>query len=109
MWRCPFIYLQMGVGHEKFEAAIAAAKERAGVNLDVQLSADQLKELVGEYKGIYKKALGVDFPASPYEALKGAIMVSDLHASSLPVGVVIRDVPVSLRDTHPHSGYQPTT
>jgi pyruvate, orthophosphate dikinase len=81
----------MGVPHEKFEEAIAAAKEAAGVNLDVQLSADHLKALVGRYKAIYAEHIGAPFPDNAYEALRGAIQAVFKSWSS-PRAVVYRKI-----------------
>ncbi len=62
-----------GVDHDLFEAAIEKAKQKAGVHYDSELSADQLKALVVEYKAIFKNATGEDFPQDPWEQLKGAV------------------------------------
>ncbi len=56
-----------------FEELLEAKRESAGVEFDSDLSADQLKELVSEYKAAIKKRLGVEFPADPYDQLWGAI------------------------------------
>ncbi len=52
----------MGCSHEYFEHVIDAAKKKAGVALDNELSADQLKEVVEQYKEVYKKHVGQMFP-----------------------------------------------
>jgi pyruvate,orthophosphate dikinase len=52
----------MGCDHEHFEHVIDAAKKKAGVKLDNELSADQLKEVVDKYKKVYKKHVGELFP-----------------------------------------------
>lgn len=63
----------MGVDRQKFEKALEELKERKGVHLDTDLSADDLKTLVNEYKIIYKKATGENFPSDAYDHLKKAI------------------------------------
>ncbi|MEW6068129.1 MAG: pyruvate, phosphate dikinase [Nitrospirota bacterium] len=63
----------MGVDRQKFERALEEMKERKGVHLDTELTSDDLKHLVEEYKIIYKKATGEEFPSAPYEQLKKAI------------------------------------
>mgnify|MGYP000908187347 CR=1 FL=1 len=63
----------MGVEHEYFEEAIHAAKVAAGVENDNELSAEQLGEVVKEYKAIYQKHIGAMFPTDPREQLKLAI------------------------------------
>lgn len=52
----------MCCNHEHFEHVIDAAKKKAGVALDNELSADQLKEVVEQYKEVYKKHVGQMFP-----------------------------------------------
>ena len=56
-----------------FEELLDKKKEEAGVKFDSDLSADQLKELVSEFKQAIKDRLGVDFPTDPNEQLWGAI------------------------------------
>ncbi len=64
----------MGVGKSYFEQLIDRMKEERGVKLDIDLTADDLKELAGQFKAIYKKELGEDFPSDPkvqlYEAIR---------------------------------------
>lgn len=60
----------MGVHHEYFEEAIEALKVEKGVTNDVDLSGDDLKELVRRYKAIFKKHAGFEFPSDPFEQLK---------------------------------------
>jgi pyruvate,orthophosphate dikinase len=57
----------------KFEEEIGAMKKARGVKLDTDLNANDMKELVGKFKEIYKHETGEDFPEEPYEQLKGAI------------------------------------
>ncbi|MBW8035992.1 MAG: pyruvate, phosphate dikinase, partial [Planctomycetes bacterium] len=63
----------MGCHHEYFEKAIHAAKLKAGVEVDSDLSADQLKAVVDKYKAIYKKHVGKMFPQDGVAQLKLAI------------------------------------
>ncbi len=63
----------MGVHHEHFEEALEALKQVRGVENDVDLSADDLRELVDQYKAIYRKQTGYMFPSDPYEQLVFAI------------------------------------
>ena len=63
----------MEVGKKYFEALIDEMKEKKGVKLDVELDADDLKELANQFKAEYKNKIGVDFPDDPKEQLMGAI------------------------------------
>ena len=63
----------MEVSKKEFEAKIDALKEKRGVKLDVDLTVDDLKELVADFKATYKAALGKDFPQDAKEQLMGAV------------------------------------
>ena len=63
----------MGIEHEKFEEAIESLKSKKGVELDTELSLEDLKELVDRYKAVYRKSTGFMFPNDPYEQLENAI------------------------------------
>ncbi len=63
----------MGVHHEHFEAAIQLKKAEADVKMDTDLTAQDLKELVANYKKIYKEHTGEDFPSDPMEQLRKSI------------------------------------
>ncbi len=63
----------MGVERQKFEKALEEIKEKKGVRLDTELTVGDLKNLVEEFKIIYKKGTGEDFPTDPVEQLKKAI------------------------------------
>ena len=63
----------MGVKGENFESAISAIKEKNGIKSDLEMTVDNLKELVGEYKKIIRNETGKDFPSDPMEQLWGAI------------------------------------
>ncbi len=59
--------------HDPFEEVMDALKKRRKVKLDLDLTVDDLKELVSKYKDLIKKKLKREFPADPYEQLWGAI------------------------------------
>ncbi|NOX45817.1 MAG: pyruvate, phosphate dikinase [Chlorobi bacterium] len=59
---------------DPFEAILDEVKEAKGVDLDTDLTVDDLKELVTKFKAAVKKQTGHDFPESPWEQLWGAIM-----------------------------------
>src|SRR3954453_12837113 len=62
-----------GVPGEKIEDAIKQRKKAAGVEEDTQLSVDDLKGLVDDFKALYRDATGEDFPQDPQEQLTQAI------------------------------------
>ena len=63
----------MEVGKKYFEELIDKMKEEKGVKLDVELTADDLKELANQFKAEYKAKIGQDFPTDPKEQLIGAV------------------------------------
>jgi len=63
----------MGMDRQKFEKALEVMKEKKGVRLDTELTAEDLKNLVEEYKLIYKRNTGEDFPSDPLEQLNKAV------------------------------------
>jgi pyruvate,orthophosphate dikinase len=63
----------MGVDHHHFEHELSAVKKDRGVELDTDLSTDDLKEVVSRYKAVYEKHVGSPFPSDPYEQLAAAI------------------------------------
>ncbi len=63
----------MEVGKKYFEQLIDDMKAKKGVTYDVELTADDLKELAGQFKAEYKAKIGSDFPSDPKEQLMGAI------------------------------------
>ena len=63
----------MEVGKKYFEALIDEMKEAKGVKLDVELTAEDLKELANQFKAKYKAKIGAEFPSDPKEQLMGAI------------------------------------
>ncbi|MBE6957097.1 MAG: pyruvate, phosphate dikinase [Ruminococcaceae bacterium] len=63
----------MEVGKKYFEELIDKMKEEKGVTLDVDLTAEDLKELANQFKAEYKAKIGADFPSDPKEQLMGAV------------------------------------
>ncbi len=78
-WDCYRRFIQMysdvvmEVGKKYFEQLIDGMKEKKGVTQDVELTADDLKELANQFKAEYKEKIGQDFPNDPKEQLFGAI------------------------------------
>ncbi|MCI5551404.1 MAG: pyruvate, phosphate dikinase, partial [Clostridiales bacterium] len=78
-WDCYRRFIQMysdvvmEVGKKYFEQLIDKMKEERGVTQDVELTADDLKELASQFKAEYKQKIGTDFPTDPKEKLDGAI------------------------------------
>ncbi len=78
-WDCYRRFIQMysdvvmEVGKKYFEQLIDEMKEKKGVTYDVDLTADDLKELASQFKNEYKAKIGSDFPDDPKEQLMGAI------------------------------------
>ena len=63
----------MEVGKKYFEVLIDEMKEKKGVTQDVDLTADDLKELANQFKAEYKSKIGSDFPSDPKEQLMAAV------------------------------------
>ena len=63
----------MGIEKSKFEEILDAAKEAKGVKLDTELDAEDLKNIVANYKVLYKKEMGVEFPQDAKEQLMEAV------------------------------------
>ncbi len=63
----------MEVGKKYFEELIDKMKEEKGVTQDVELTAEDLKELANQFKAEYKAKIGADFPDDPKEQLMGAV------------------------------------
>ena len=78
-WDCYRRFIQMysdvvmEVGKKYFEELIDKMKEEKGVTQDIELTADDLKELANQFKAEYKAKIGQDFPSDPKEQLMGAI------------------------------------
>ena len=78
-WDCYRRFIQMysdvvmEVGKKYFEELIDKMKADRGVQQDVELTADDLKELAAQFKAEYKEKIGEDFPDDPKEQLMGAI------------------------------------
>jgi len=63
----------MGIDHEHFELELSDVKKQKGVELDTDLSAGDLKEVVRRYKEVYKKHLGTEWPQNPLKQLEQSI------------------------------------
>ena len=63
----------MEVGKKYFEVLIDEMKEKKGVILDVDLTAEDLKELAAQFKAEYRAKIGAEFPSDPKEQLMGAV------------------------------------
>ena len=78
-WDCYRRFIQMysdvvmEVGKKYFEELIDEMKAKKGVKQDVELDADDLKELAYQFKAEYKEKIGTDFPTDPVEQLMGAV------------------------------------
>ncbi len=78
-WDCYRRFIQMysdvvmEVGKKYFEELIDKMKDKKGVKQDVELDADDLKELAEQFKAEYKEKIGSDFPTDPKDQLYGAI------------------------------------
>ncbi len=78
-WDCYRRFIQMysdvvmEVGKKYFEELIDQMKAKKGVTQDVELDADDLKELASQFKAEYKSKIGTDFPSDPKEQLMGAV------------------------------------
>ena len=78
-WDCYRRFIQMysdvvmEVGKKYFEELIDKMKEEKGVTQDVDLTADDLQVLAGQFKAEYKSKIGKDFPSDPKEQLMGAV------------------------------------
>ena len=78
-WDCYRRFIQMyfdvvmEVGKKYFEELIDKMKAERGVTFDVELTADDLKELASQFKAEYKAKIGQDFPDDPKEQLMGAV------------------------------------
>ncbi len=78
-WDCYRRFIQMysdvvmEVGKKYFEELIDEMKKVKGVTQDVELTADDLKTLAGQFKAEYKSKIGKDFPSDPKEQLMGAV------------------------------------
>ena len=78
-WDCYRRFIQMysdvvmEVGKKYFEQLIDEMKEKKGVTQDIELTAEDLKELASQFKAEYKSKIGTDFPSDPKEQLMGAV------------------------------------
>ena len=87
-WDCYRRFIQMysdvvmEVGKKYFEELIDKMKAEKGVTQDVELDANDLKELAGQFKAEYKAKIGEDFPSDPKEQLMGAIKAVFRHGTT---------------------------
>ena len=87
-WDCYRRFIQMysdvvmEVGKKYFEQLIDAMKAKKGVTQDVELTADDLKELASQFKAEYKAKIGTDFPTDPKEQLMGAIRLFSVRGTT---------------------------
>ena len=78
-WDCYRRFIQMysdvvmEVGKKYFEVLIDEMKAKKGVTQDVDLTAEDLRELANQFKAEYKSKIGADFPTDPKEQLMGAV------------------------------------
>ena len=78
-WDCYRRFIQMysdvvmEVGKKYFEQLIDEMKEAKGVTSDIDLTAEDLEKLAGQFKAEYKAKIGADFPTDPKEQLMGAV------------------------------------
>jgi pyruvate,orthophosphate dikinase len=78
-WDCYRRFIQMysdvvmEVGKKFFEELIDKMKEDRGVHQDTDLTADDLRELAGQFKAEYKSKIGSDFPSDPVDQMMGAV------------------------------------
>ena len=96
-WDCYRRFIQMysdvvmEVGKKYFEQLIDEMKEKKGVKQDVELDADDLKELARQFKEEYKAKIGEDFPSDPKEQLMGAVKAVFRSWDNLRANVYRRD------------------
>ncbi len=87
-WDCYRRFIQMysdvvmEVGKKYFEQLIDAMKEKKGVKQDVELDADDLKELANQFKAEYKSKIGSDFPDDPKEQLMELSRLYSVHGTT---------------------------
>ncbi len=78
-WDCYRRFIQMysdvvmEVGKKYFEELIDEMKKKKGVTQDIELTAEDLKELASQFKAEYKEKIGEDFPSDPKDQLMGAV------------------------------------
>jgi len=84
----------MGVGENEdinpFEAVLAAHKQKAGVTLDHQLTADQLQDVVADFKSVAREATGSEPPSDPWKQLIAAV-AAVFRSWNTPRAIVYRD------------------
>ena len=68
-----FSDVAMGIPKAEFDKILNKQKEKRNIESDIDLNTDDLKEIVKEYKAIYKKYIGEDFPQDPKVQLFNAV------------------------------------
>ena len=63
----------MEIPKSKFERVLDDIKEKKGVKLDTELTAEDLKEVITEFEALYKAEMGTDFPQDPHQQLIEAV------------------------------------
>ena len=102
-WDCYRRFIQMysdvvmEVGKKYFEELIDKMKAEKGVTQDVELTADDLKVLAGQFKDEYKSKIGADFPSDPKEQLMGAVEAVFRSWDNPRANVYRRDNDIPLR------------
>lgn len=81
----------MEIPKYKFEIAMDDLKEKKGYKLDVEMTTEDLKDLVGHFKGIYIKEVGTDFPEAPFDQLLLTIKAV-FDSWNNPRAIVYRDL-----------------
>ncbi len=112
-----FSDVAMGISKSNFELALEQMKEKKGVENDVDLDAEDLKNLVAQYKEIYKRENGKDFPQDPKEQLLLAVravfdswenprakIYRDLHNISHKLGTAVNVQSMVFGNTGDKSG-----
>lgn len=81
----------LGVEHHEFEELLESRKDIASVELDTELSSDDLKLLVNDYKELVKKSIGEDFPQDVYEQLNKSI-IAVFKSWNIPRAKIYREM-----------------
>ncbi|MGD1997105.1 MAG: pyruvate, phosphate dikinase, partial [Anaerolineae bacterium] len=68
-----FSDIVMGLDREHFERLLSALKEQEGVKIDAEVSLEGMKDLVEQYKALYREHFGEEFPPDPYQQLRLSI------------------------------------
>ncbi len=68
-----FSNVVLGISHEKFEEILSEKKKEKGISQDIELNAEDLKEIIQSYKELIKGEKGFELPSDPYKQLKMAV------------------------------------